>query len=125
MLSREFVKENKRLTKSKISSAHAESTRGLHLFTDNTFDRIYMLNRIMMATASADGVNDFEMPADSWAGKNNTAHPYSDIESAMLKQAYKKTGVRYKDLNDGNNDSLESDSTNIQSPIAGFKGWKR
>lgn len=125
MLSHEFIREDKRLTKTKITPAHAESTRGLHLFTDNTFDRIYMLNRIMMATASADGVNDFEMPADSWAGKNNTAHPYSDVESAMLKQAYKKTGVKYNDLNGGDLTSAELDTVNTTSPVAGFRGWKR
>lgn len=124
MLSREFIRENEQLTKAKITPAHAASTRGLHLFTDNTFDRTYMLNRIMMAAACADGVNDFEMSSDSWSGKNNTAHPYSDVESAMLKQAYKKTGVKYNDLNDGDLDSAELHTVNTTSPVAGFRGWK-
>ena len=122
MRAHEFVSEAK-LSKGNISKRNAESSRGLHLFTDNTFDRLYTLNRIMMATASADGATDFEMPPDSWVGKNNTAHPYTKEEVAKLKQAYKKVGVKTSDLNNGNLNSEELDSTNKASPIAGFKGY--
>lgn len=122
MRAHEFVSETK-LARGKISDRNAESTRGLHLFTDNTFDRLYTLNRIMMATASSDGTTDFDMPPDSWVGKNNTAHPYTKEEVAKLKQAYKKVGVKTADLNSGNIDSGELASTNKTSPVAGFKGY--
>lgn len=124
MRAKEFIVE-KKLSKGKISKSNSESTRGLHLFTDNNFDRLYMLNRIMMATASSDGVNDFEMPPESWVGRNNTAHPYTKEETEKLKQAYKKVGVKYNDLNGGNMDSNELDSTNNKSPVKGFKGYPR
>lgn len=124
MRAHEFISEAK-LSKGEISKRNSESSRGLHLFTDNTFDRLYMLNRIMMATASSDGVNDFEMPPESWVGKNNTAHPYTKEEAKKLKQAYKKVGVKSNDLNGGDLNSSELKSTNTKSPVAGFKGWKR
>lgn len=123
MRAHEFVSEAKRLAKTKISKSKSESTRGLHLFTDNTFDRLYTLNRIMMATASADGTNDFLMPPDSWVGKNNTSHPYTKEEVAKLKQAYKKIGVKTADLNHGDLNSKELTSTNTTSPLGGFKGY--
>lgn len=122
MRAREFVKESE-LSKGTVSKRNSESSRGLHLFTDNTYDRLYTLNRIMMATASSDGVNEFEMPPDSWVGKNNTAHPYTKEEAAKLKQAYKKVGVKMNDLNDGDLNSRELGSTNAVSPISGFKGY--
>lgn len=122
MRAREFIVE-KQLSKGEVSKRNSESSRGLHLFTDNNYDRLYTLNRIMMATASADGSTDFEMPPDSWVGKNNTAHPYTKEEVAKLKQAYKKVGVKMNDLNDGDLNSHELESTNATSPVSGFKGW--
>lgn len=124
MRAHEFIGESK-LSRGNISARNSESTRGLHLFTDNTFDRLYTLNRIMMATASADGSTDFEMPPDSWVGKNNTAHPYTQQEVDKLKQAYKKVGVKFNDLNHGKLDSEELESVNTESPVKPFKGYKR
>jgi hypothetical protein len=43
----------------------------------------------------------------------------------MLKQAYKAAGIKYKDLNSGDDESKELDSTNIKSPIKPFKGYKK
>jgi hypothetical protein len=43
----------------------------------------------------------------------------------MLKLAYKAAGVEYKDLNDGNLNSKELASTNTDSPVVAFKGYKR
>lgn len=122
MRATEFVSESK---KGKISKRQQEATRGLNLFTDTQYDRTYDLNRVMMAVACSDGVSPIEMNSESWVGKNNTAHPYTKEEQAMLKLAYKAAGITYKDLNNGDLDSEELSSTNTQSTIKPFKGYKR
>jgi hypothetical protein len=43
----------------------------------------------------------------------------------MLILAYKAAGLEYKDLNNGNLDSEELVSTNVQSIVKPFKGYKR
>jgi hypothetical protein len=122
MRANEFVSESK---KGKISTRQQQSTRGLNIFADNQFDRQYDLNRVMMAVACSDGVNPIDIDSESWVGKNNTAHPYTKEEQAMLKLAYKAAGITYKDLNKGDLNSQELESTNTQSTIKPFKGYKR
>lgn len=124
MRANEFVSESKY---GKISNRQQQPTRGLHIFSKkiDTYDRLYDLNRLMMAVASSDGVNPIEMDAESWVGKHNTTHPYTKEEQAMLKLAYKAAGLEYKDLNQGDMDSEELSSTNTQSTIKPFKGYKR
>lgn len=100
--------------------------RGLHKFRDpGGYDRTYELNRIMMAVASADGINPLEIDAETWSGRYNTAHPYTDIESKMLKQAYDAVGSDIEDLNHGDDESIELPDTNTQSIVKPFKGYKR
>lgn len=102
------------------------ATRGLHKFQDKDGrDRFYELNRVMMAVACADGINPLNVPDSSWVTNNNTAHPYSEIEQKMLKQAYKAVGSKHVDINHGDMRSQELPSTNTQSPIKGFKGYPR
>jgi hypothetical protein len=101
-------------------------TRGMHKFRDpGGYDRTYELNRIMMATACADGTTPLELDAETWSGRYNTAHPYTDIESKMLKQAYKAVGSDMHDLNHGDDESEELPDTNTQSIVKPFKGYKR
>lgn len=122
MRANEFIAENK---KAKIPKRLQQSTRGLNIFADNQYDRQYDLNRVMMAVACSDGVNPVEINQESWSGKNNTAHPYTKEEQAMLKLAYKAAGITYKDLNNGDLESQELESTNTQSTVKPFKGYKR
>lgn len=122
MRANEFVSESK---KGKIAKRQQQPTRGLNLFTDTQFDRTYDLNRVMMAVACSDGVSPIEMNSESWVGKNNTAHPYTDIEQDMLNLAYKAAGIPNKDLNNGDMRSLELDSTNKQSIAKPFKGYPK
>jgi hypothetical protein len=122
MRAKEFVFENR---KGKISKRQQQATRGLNVFADNQFDRTYDLNRVMMAVACSDGVNPIDMNRESWSGKNNTAHPYTEIEQDMLKLAYKAAGITNKDLNKGDMRSQELENTNTQSTIKPFKGYKR
>lgn len=110
----------------KIGNRKQSATRGLHKFRDRGgYDRTYELNRIMMLTACSDGVTPLDVDTESWAGRYNTAHPYTDIEQKMLNQALKAAGSEHMDLNNGNMDSEELDSTNTVSPVTGFKGYPR
>jgi hypothetical protein len=124
MRANEFVSES---TIGKISKRQQQSTRGLNIFSKriDSYDRLYDLNRLMMAVASSDGINPIEMDAESWVGKHNTAHPYTKEEQDMLKLAYKAAGLEYKDLNNGDMDSEELPGTNAKSIVKPFKGYKR
>ena len=124
MRANEFVSESKL---GKISKRQQQATRGLNIFSKkiDSYDRLYDLNRLMMAVASSDGVNPIVMDAESWVGKHNTTHPYTKEEQAMLKLAYKAANLEYKDLNNGDMDSEELPGTNAQSIVKPFKGYKR
>jgi hypothetical protein len=124
MRANEFVSESK---VGKISNRQQQSTRGLNIFSKkiDSYDRLYDLNRLMMAVASSDGVNPIVMDAESWVGKHNTTHPYTEEEQDMLILAYKAAGLQYKDLNNGDMDSKELPDTNTQSTVKPFKGYKR
>lgn len=83
-----------------------------------TADRVYDLNRIMMAVAASDGKSMAAIPDQSWAGRNNIAVPYTKLESDMLKRAYRAVGAEWDDAlkPNPNEKSLESDGINTQSP---------
>lgn len=96
-----------------------QATVGLDKFRDKQFaDRIYELNRVMMAAAMADGVSPITIDAESWAGRNNVAAPYTEVEQKILTQAFNAVGSHFTDLNHGNLRSEELKSTNIVSPVA-------
>lgn len=124
MRAAEFLVEKQQ---GKLSKRQQQATRGMHTFRDpGGYDRVYDLNRVMMAAACADGTgNPINMDQASWVGKYNTAHPYTDEEAAMLKQAFRATGSESHDLNHGDNRSQELESTNKLSPITAFKGYAR
>jgi len=111
----------------KIGSRRQAATRGLTKFRDvGGYDRTYELNRVMMAVAAADGSSKpLDLDTESWAGRYNTAHPYTDEEAAMLKQALQATGSETHDLNSGDNRSQELESTHTHSPVIAFKGYPR
>lgn len=122
MRASEFINESK----GKITKRQRYATRGLNVFSDGVpHSNDYTLNRVMMAAACSDGRDVNSVPQDSWVSKNNTAHPYTKEEQEMLKMAYKAVGAKWKDMNHGDMDSDELDSTNIQSPLKPFKGYKR
>lgn len=122
MRANEFLTERE----GKLGKRRQWATRGLHKFQDkNGRDRFNELNRVMMAVACADGTNPINVPEASWVTNNNTAHPYSEIEQKMLKQAYQAVGSNHTDLNKGDMRSQELPSTNTQSPIKGFRGYPR
>ena len=124
MRAREFLIEKQI---GKIGKRRQSGTRGLTKFRDiGGYDRTYELNRVMMAVACADGTGSpLDLDTESWSGRYNTAHPYTDEEAAMLKQALQATGSETHDLNSGDNRSQELKSTYTSSPIKAFKGYPR
>lgn len=123
MRAHEFITEQS--SKGKVSKRQQQSTVGLNVFAISQYDRTYDLNRVMMAVASTDGKTIPNLSSESWVGKNNTAHPYTEVEQEMLKRAYEAAGIPFKDLNKGDLDSEELDSTQDQSPVKPFKGYKK
>jgi len=122
MRANEFITEDK---EGKLSKRLQYATRGLHKFRDRPFaDRIYELNRVMMAVASNNG-SEFvnELDAESWSGRNDVAAPYTKEEADMLKLAYNVVGSKHWDLNKGDLESQEHPAVNKASPIQGFKGY--
>jgi hypothetical protein len=119
----EFVVEQK---VGDVGKRRRYPTRGLHKFRDEQFaDRIYELNRVMMAAASTDGTFVPDLDAESWAGRHDIAAPYTKQEANMMKRAYEATGAWHRDLNGGDMESSELPSTNKSSPVKGFAGYPR
>ena len=123
MRARDFIAEN---GAGKISKRNQSATVGLHKFRDkNLADRVYELNRIMMAAASTDGTFVPEMDNESWAGRYDIAAPYTQEEHNMLMMAYKASGSSFHDLNKGDLHSQEHPGVNVTSPVTAFKGYPR
>lgn len=123
MRANEFLSENKI---GKIGKRKQQATVGLNKFRDvNLADRVYELNRIMMAVASTDGTFLPDMDGESWAGRYNIATPYTKIEQDMLKKAYQAVGSTHHDLNHGDLRSQELPGVNTKSTVQPFKGYKK
>jgi hypothetical protein len=124
MRATEFVLEARR---GKLTKRNQFASVGINTFHDSErANSDYTLNRVMMAVAMADGSDTpIDMDAYSWVGKERTAHPYTEIEQKMLKQAFKAAGADWQDLNKGDLDSEEHPTVNVTSPIQAFKGYPR
>jgi hypothetical protein len=117
----EFINEGA----GKISKRQDNPTIGLNTFIDGDHtDRLYELNRVMMATAATDGTFVPDVDNESWVGRNNLAAPYTQEEQNMLKMAYKAIGSTHTDINNGDLKSKEHPAVNITSPMQAFKGYK-
>ena len=125
MRAQEFISEHKNV--GRISDRLRYATRGLNKFRDeDRADRVYELNRIMMAVASNNG-KEFVFPIDgeSWAGRNDIAAPYTQEEQDMLNLAYDAVGSKNWDLNNGDMRSQEHPEVYKESPVKAFKGYPR
>lgn len=122
MRAREFVIED---AVGKISKRNQNSTVGLNKFRDPNFaDRVYELNRVMMAVACNDGTEFVQdVDGESWAGRNDVAAPYTQVEQDMLNLAYKAIGSKATDINKGDLRSQEHPAVNTTSPVQAFKGY--
>lgn len=83
------------------------------------YDRVYHMNRLMMAMAKADGKS--RSPVDSatetWFEKYNTIHPYTKEESNMVHAAI-KTVPTDGEVVSHNTKSREVTDTHKVSPVA-------
>lgn len=121
MRAHEFVFESV----GKISHRAKQASVGAHKVRDKGgYDRLYMLNRIGMAMAMADGKNKkpVDMDEASWVEKFNTVHPYTEAEHNMLHQAMATVPAEHQQVVPQSK-SKEPDAVNIVSPIEQFKGY--
>lgn len=80
------------------------------------YDRVYHMNRLMMAMAKADGKSTkaVESPDETWFQKYNTIHPYTDAEHNMVQSAMKTVPTDGKVVSRGK--SHEPSDVNRASP---------
>ena len=88
-----------------------------------TADRIYDLNRAMMALASSDGKNFTHEPeSESWVARHNLAYPFSEVEHDMLHHAYKAINLPMQDAIADK--SKEPDDVHKISPVIAHRGFE-
>lgn len=105
----------------KMSKRQNQSTRGVNTYSDaERWNSDYVAYRLGMALASTDGTTAPNIDAKSWIGKSKAAFPYTQQEQDMLNLAYKAVGADYQDVNHGNLNSEELDSTDTVSPVANW-----
>jgi hypothetical protein len=80
------------------------------------FDRVYHMNRLMMAMAKADGKSTkaVDSPKETWFEKYNTIHPYTEAEHNMVQSAMKTVPTDGKVVSKGK--SHEPSDVNHTSP---------
>jgi hypothetical protein len=114
----EIITEAK-VKQAKMTKRQNQPTRGVHTFGDaERANSDYVQFRVGMALASTDGKTKPNIDAKSWIGKRKAAFPYTKEEADMLKMAYKAAGADYQDVNDGDMNSKELNTTNKVSPVA-------
>ena len=116
MRAKEFIAERK---EGKLTKRQQQPSRGIHRYGDSEkVSGDYTAWKMGQAVAMADGSSKaLDIDAKSWVGKRKTAHPYTQEEANMLKQAYKAVGANWEDLNHGDMDSCELDTTNKYGPV--------
>jgi hypothetical protein len=123
MRATEFVTEDQI---GKMSKRQNQATVGLNKFRDDKFaDRVYELNRVMMAVAYTDGTFVPELDGESWAGRHNIAAAYTQQDQQKLNMAYKAIGSTYVDINHGDLRSQEHPAVHTTSPVKAFAGYPR
>lgn len=107
-----------------LPKRHEQATQAVMKMRDvGGYDRVYWLNRAMMAAACADGEDESKLDIDtaSWAEKFNTAHPYTEKEWKMLQQVLATVPTESQTVVPWS-PSMEPESTNKQSVVKPFKG---
>jgi hypothetical protein len=109
-------------TSAKITKRQSQSSRGISTYSDaEKANSDYVAFKLGQAMAATDGKTAPEIDAKSWYGKKKTVHPYTEVENEMFKKAAKAVGADYDDVNHGDMQSKEMDSTNTTSPVAKIK----
>lgn len=120
MRANEFINEGK---KGSVPKRHQVAQPGGYKFMDDATDRTYHLNQIMKAAAMADGSSTkaLKMSDESFAGKNNVAYPYSDLEHTMMQQAFNTVSPTKAKKMIKSRDSSELGTVNKMSPVIANK----
>jgi hypothetical protein len=101
------MKINEVIVEAKIPKPHAHyapSMGRVDRFTDpDGWDRTHHLDRVMRAAAISDGKGaKIDVDVNGWAGKYNTAHPYTEVEERMMDDVYRSLGsVVHRDIAKG------------------------
>ena len=112
----EIVTEHKTTPMSKETKA---ANPGAYRARDvGGYDRVYHMNRLMMAMAKADGksTDPTDSPADTWFEKYNTIHPYTEAEHKMVQSAMKTVPTDGCEVN-SDHKSRETDDVHKVSPV--------
>lgn len=103
----------------KLTKRQQQSSKGINVYNDaQKANTDYVGFKLGQAMASTDGKEVPEIDAQSWYGKKKTVHPYTPEEQEKFEKAAKAVGANFKDLNKGDLESKELDSTNTVSPVA-------
>jgi hypothetical protein len=124
MRAKEFIKTTMQEGKtSELHTDHENVSKGVSRSRDiGGYDRIYHMNRLMMAMAMADGKSTkaVDSPVDTWFEKYNTMHPMTQAEDNMIKAAMATVPTSGKHISKFGK-SKEADGANINSPVAAVK----
>jgi len=123
MRASEFITEGQ----GKIHHTQSQATQGIFKSRDiGGYDRIYHMNRLMMAMSMADGKSKdaVEMDNASFVEKYNTVHPYTEEEYNMYISATKTVPTDKKEVVPYSK-SKEPEDTNTKSLVKPFKGYKK
>ena len=101
-----------------IPKRASQAAKGEWLWRDDGIDRIYNLNRVMMAAAKSDGkkVEAQDCDEQSWYGKMNVARPYTEEEHIMMQSAFNTIDSEVRHSIPDHR-SMELDSVNKVSPV--------
>ena len=123
MRAKEFINEGQ----GKLHHNQSQATQGIFKSRDiGGYDRIYHMNRLMMAMSMADGKSKdaVEMDSASFVEKYNTVHPYTEEEYNMYMSAIKTVPTDKKEAVPYSK-SKEPKDTNTKSLVKPFKGYKK
>ena len=112
----EIITEEK---KGKLTKRQQQPSRGINIYNDaQKANTDYVGFKLGQAMGMTDGSEVPEIDAQSWYGKKKTVHPYTAEEQEKFEKAAKAVGAQFTDLNKGDLESKELDSTNKVSPVA-------
>jgi len=117
MKANEFIKEGT----TKLHPDHDAVGKGVTRARDvGGYDRVYHMNRLMMAMAMADGVSTGKIDGvnvDTWFEKYNTIHPMTQAEDNMVRSAMKTIPTDGKHVSSFGK-SVEPTGANTKSIVA-------
>lgn len=118
MRAQEFISEGKTTD---LHPDHENVMKGVSRSRDvGGYDRVYHMNRIMMAMAMADGVSTGKIDGvnvDTWFEKYNTMHPLTQEEDNMIRAAMKTVPTDGKHISKFSK-SIEPEGANTKSVVA-------